>query len=78
MAKQLIFSVCEQSGRTFDIPLDKAIELCKANTDEDVSSWNECDIADFLYNQIPDSIGKFEKENCYFESYIQDEEIYEC
>ena len=77
MTKYLRFSVTEQSGRTFELPLDEAIKLIKESTNEDVSSWNECDIADYLYNQIPDSIGKYEKENCYFESYIQDEEIYE-
>ena len=77
MTKYLRFSVTEQTGRTFDLPLDEAIKLIKENTDEDISSWNECDIADYLYNQIPDSIGKYEKENCYFETHIQDEEIYE-
>ena len=77
MAKQLRFSVTEQTGRTFDLPLDEAIKLIKESTDEDISSWNECDIADYLYNQIPDVLGKHEKENCYFETHIQDEEIYE-
>ena len=77
MAKYLRFSICEQSGRTFNIPLDKALELIKQDTDEDTSSWNECDIADYLYNQIPDMIEKYEKENCYYETHVQDEEIYD-
>ena len=78
MAKYLRFSICEQSGRTFNIPLDKALELIKQDTDEDTSSWNECDIADYLYNQIPDDIWEYETANDYFESNIQDEEIYDC
>ena len=72
--KFLKFSVVETVGRTFEIPMSKVREFLK-ESDEDTSKWNEVDMADFLYNQIPDSVGKYEKENCYFESYIQDEEI---
>ena len=74
----LRFSVCEQTGRTFELPLDEALALTKEGTGEDISSWNECDIADYLYNQIPDVLDKHEKENCYYETHIQDEEIYDC
>ena len=77
MTKYLRFSVSIQTGRTFELPLDEALELIKEDTDEDISSWNECDIADYLYNQIPDVLDKHEKENCYYETHIQDEEIYE-
>lgn len=74
--KSLKFSVVETTGRTFEIPLSIVKELLK-ESDEDTSNWNEVDRADFLYNEIPDSLGKYEKENSYFESYIQDEEITE-
>ena len=75
MTKFLNFSVVETTGRTFEIPLDKAIELIKASTDEDISNWNEVDMADFLYNQLSDNVLAYEKDNCYYESHIQDEEI---
>ena len=73
--KYLKFSVSETTGRTFEIPLSEVKELLKESTDEDTSNWNEVDMADFLYNEIPDMLGRYEKENCYFESYVQDEEI---
>lgn len=72
--KFLKFSVVETTGRTFEIPMEKVKELIK-NADEDTSSWNEVDMADFLYNSVQDEIFSYEKENSYFESYIQDEEI---
>ena len=74
--KFLKFSVVETTGRTFEIPMEKVKELLK-KSDEDTSSWNEVDMADFLYNtyEIQDSILEYEKENSCYESYIQDEEI---
>ena len=72
--KFLKFSVVENTGRTFEIPMSKVKELLK-ESDEDTSSWNEVDMADFLYNSVQDEVLSYEKENSYFESYIQDEEI---
>lgn len=72
--KFLTFSVVESMGRTFEIPMEKVKELIK-NADEDTSSWNEVDMADFLYNSLQNEVLTYEKENSYFESYIQDEEI---
>lgn len=72
--KFLKFSVVETTGRTFEIPMEKVKELIK-NADEDTSSWNEVDMADFLYNSLQDEVLTYEKENSYFDSYIQDEEI---
>ena len=76
--KFLKFSVVETTGRTFEIPMSKVKELLK-ESDEDTSSWNEVDMADFLYNtyEIQDNILKYEKDNSCYESYIQDEEITE-
>ena len=74
--KFLKFSIVEQIGRTFEIPMEKVKELLK-ESDEDTSKWNEVDMADFLYNQLPDSIAEDEKDNAYYESYIQDERIEE-
>ena len=76
MTKHLKFSVTEQTGRTFDLPLDEAIEIIK-NGGDDPTDWNESEIAEVLYNCYMDDLGKHEKENCYFESYVQDEEVYE-
>lgn len=72
--KFLKFSVVETTGRTFEIPMEKVKELIK-DADEDTSSWNEVDMADFLYNSLQDEVLTYEKENSYYESYIQDEEI---
>ena len=72
--KFLKFSVVENVGRTFEVPMEKVKELIK-NSEEDTSSWNEVDMADFLYNSLQDEVLTYEKENCYYESYIQDEEI---
>ena len=72
--KFLKFSVVETTGRTFEIPMEKVEELIK-NADKDTSSWNEVDMADFLYNSLQDEILTYEDENSYFDSYIQDEEI---
>ena len=76
MTKMLRFSVTEQTGRTFDLPLEEAIKILKDNGVE-CDDWNECEIAEELYNCYMDDLGKHEKENCYFEAYVQDEEIYE-
>ena len=73
--KHLKFSVQEITGRTFEIPLSKVKELLEENADGDTSDWNECDIASFLYNEISDDISEYEKENCYFDNCITDEEI---
>ena len=76
MTKYLKFSVTEQTGRTFELPLDKAIEIIK-NGGGDPTDWNECDLSEELYNFYSDDIAQYEKDNCYFESHVQDEEIYE-
>ena len=79
MTKMLRFSVCEQTGRTFEVPYDVAIELIQEDNKGDIAkNWNECDIAEELYNFYSDDIAKYEKDNCYFESHVQDEEIYDC
>ena len=75
--KNLKFSVCEQTGRTFDIPMDEVRLLIKENSGEDITNWNEDAIANYLYNEIPDMLAKYEKENCYFESHVQDITTYE-
>lgn len=78
MTKMLRFSVTEQTGRTFEVPYDVAIELIqKDNKGDIIKNWNECDLSEELYNFYSDDIAKYEKDNCYFESHVQDEEIYE-
>ena len=76
--KTLKFSVCEQSGRTFEIPLDKAIEIIKQESkDAEPSTWNYSEIAEELYNFYSDDIAKYERDNCYFETFVQDVEVSE-
>ena len=76
--KTLKFSVCEQTGRTFEIPLDKAIEIIKqASKDAEPSTWNEDELAEELYNFYSDDIAKYERDNCYFETFVQDVEVNE-
>ena len=74
--KTLNFSVCEQSGRTFELPLDKAKEILDSYS-VDYSTWNEEEIAEELYNCYSDDIAKYERDNYYFETSIQDVEVYE-
>lgn len=76
MTEHLKFSVTEQTGRTFDLPLEIAKQILTDNG-EDCTDWNETEIAETLYNCYSDDLAEYEKENCYFESYVQDEEIYE-
>ena len=78
MTKMLRFSVTEQTGRTFDLPLEEAYTLIKEDCpDYNPEEWSEIEVAEHLYNCLSDMIAKYEKENCYFESHVQDEEIYE-
>ena len=72
----LKFSVTEISGRTFEIPMDKAKEVLDSYG-VDYSTWNEDEMAEELYNFYSDDILKYEKDNCYFESHVQDVEIEE-
>ena len=74
--KSLKFSVCEQTGRTFELPLEKAREILKADY-EDIAEWDENSIAVELYNNYSDDIDRYEKENSYFECYVQDIEVKE-
>ena len=74
----LKFSVCEQSGRTFEIPLDKAKAIIKENApDAEIDTWNENEIAEELYNFYSDDIAKYERDNYYFETFVQDVEVSE-
>ena len=72
----LKFNVTEITGRTFEIPLDEAKKVLD-NYKIDYSTWNEDEMAEELYNFYSDDIGKYEKDNCYFESSVQDVEIKE-
>ena len=74
--KTLKFSVCEQSGRTFEIPLEKAKEIIETySPSTNLKNWNEDAIASELYNNYSDDLAQYEKENTYFESYVQDVEV---
>lgn len=74
--KYLKFNVTEITGRTFEIPLDEAKRVLDSHN-IDYSTWDEYEIAEELYNFYSDDISKYEKDNCYFESNVQDVEIEE-
>ena len=75
MSKFLRFSVTEKTGRTFDLPKSEAIKILRSYG-VDCTNWNEQEIAEELYNCYSDDIAMYEKENQYFESNVDEAEIY--
>ena len=79
--KMFNFSVNEISGRTFELPYDKAIEIIKKNYPNedniDLDNLEEYEIARILWNFCFDDIAKHELDNDTFESTIDETKIYE-
>lgn len=75
------FSINEISGRTFELPYDKAIEIIKTNYPNedniDLDNLEEYEIARILWNFCFDDIAKHELDNDTFESTIDETQIYE-
>ena len=79
MTKIFNFSVNEISGRTFELPYDKAIEFIKENCqneDVDFDNISEYEIADLLW-KYHDNLEKYELQNDTFQSEIDETKIYE-
>ena len=81
MTKMFNFSVNEISGRTFELPYDKAIEIIKENYPNDdnidLDNLEEYEIARILWNFCFDDIEKHELDNDTFESTIDETKVYE-
>ena len=81
MTKMFNFSVNEISGRTFELPYDKAIKIIKENYPNedniDLDNLEEYEIAILLWNFCFDVIEEHELDNDTFESTIDETKIYE-
>ena len=83
--KHLNFTVSETTERTFDLPLDKAVELIKElKANDEFLQGDEVDLEDsksiaefFAYNNLLDELLNFEKYNDYVESEVVENKIYE-
>lgn len=79
--KMFNFSVNEISGRTFELPYNKAIEIIKANypnnNNIDLDNLKAYEVARILWNFCLDDISRHELDNDSFESTIDETKIYE-
>ena len=83
MTKFLNFTVAETSGRTFELPLEKAVEIVKQMQEDEYYDGQEVDlensyeVANFLMNFGLDEIAKYELSNDYVDLVLADNKIYE-
>ena len=77
MAEKILkFSISETTGRTFEIPYSKALEIIKNYSSEaEPNTWSEIEIAEELYMGYIDEISSYEKDNSYYESYVSEAEV---
>ena len=81
--KFLNFTVAETSGRTFELPLEKAVEIIKQMQEDEYFDGQEVDledsyeVANFLMNYGLDEIAKYELNNDYVDLVLADNKIYE-
>ena len=83
--KYLNFTVSETTGRTFELPLDKAVKLIKElKANDEFLQEEEVDLEDsnsiakfFAYNNLLDELSNYEKSNDYVESKVVADKIYE-
>lgn len=72
----LKFVVYEQYGRTFELPMEKAIAIIQEDNKGDVAkNWNSEAIATELYNNFSDYLADYEKENGYCESTVAEVQV---
>ena len=72
------FSVNEISGRTFELPYNKAIDFIKSNCPDkniDFDNIEEYELAELLWNYCYDDIEKYELDNYTFQSEIDETKI---
>ena len=80
VTKMFNFSVNEISGRTFELPYDKAIEIIKENCPDkyvDFEKISEYELAELLWDYCLDDIAKHELDNDTFQSEIDETKVYE-
>ena len=83
--KYLNFSVTEESGRTFEMPMEKAVEIVNQIKENDeyvkdvnVDLTDGHSIAKFLmYYGFLDEVAKYEINNDYTEQFLSDSYVYE-
>ena len=82
--KYLNFTVAETSGRTFELPLEKAIEIIKRIKEEDKYIDDEVDFTDedevaefFVHNGYLSEVANYETSNEHVETVLADSRIYE-
>ena len=80
--KFLNFTIAETTGRTFEIPYDKALEIIERIKKSDKylaeeSTEDEYEMARFFEEAGLDEIAKYELDNDYFQSEIASADIYE-
>lgn len=72
------FSVNEISGRTFELPYNKAIDFIKSNCPDkniDFDNIEEYELAELLWNYCYEDIEKYELDNNTFQSEIDETKI---
>lgn len=77
--KMFNFSVNEISGRTFELPYDKAIEVIKSNCPDkyiDFGKISQYELAELLWDYCYDDIEEYELGNNTFQSDIDETKIY--
>ena len=83
MTKFLNFTIAETSGRTFEVPMDKVLELVEQykrdyseyeNKDIDIDITDSYDLAKVLMD-YPDDIANYELNNDYVDWEIADSKI---
>lgn len=83
--KYLNFSITEESGRTFELPMEKAVEIVNQIKENDkyvkdvkVDLTDGHSIAKFLmYYGYLDEVAKYEIDNDYTEQFLSDDFVYE-
>lgn len=79
MSKMINFSINEISGRTFELPYETAIKLIKENYpneyNRDLDKLKRFEIADILFRYCFNEIEKYEIDNDYFDSNIDEVNI---
>lgn len=81
MSKMINFSINEISGRTFELPYETAIKLIKENYpneyNRDLDKLKRFEIADILFRYCYNEIEKYEIDNDYFDSNIDEINFYD-
>lgn len=83
--KYLNFSITEESGRTFELPMEKAVEIVNQIKENDkyvkdvkVDFTDEYEVAEFfVHNGYLSEVANYETSNEHVETVLADSRIYE-